>query len=125
MENPPAFFLPSTNYMDKKFVKAAIKAVIAQICSNFIIVFIASAISYGCCKFLTHGAEIDMSRLVLLHESIVIFFIMTLLTVHHVNEYTKEKHRYADQKIIVYSYAVHAVTNALILIAAILYAHYY
>ena len=111
--------------MDKKFVKAAIQSVAAQICSNFIIVFITSAISYGCCKFLTHGAEIDISRLVLLHESIFIFFVMTLLTVHHVNEYTKEKHRYTDQKIIVYSYIVLAVTNALILIPTILYAYYY
>lgn len=111
--------------MDKKFIKVVTQAVALQLCSNFIIVFITSAICYGCCKFLTHGAEIDMSRLVLLHESIVIFFIMTLLTVHHVNEYTKEKHRYTDQKIIVYSYAVHAATNALILIVTILYAHYY
>lgn len=109
--------------MDKKFVKVATQAVAMQICSNLIIVFITSAISYGCCKFLTHGAEIDISRLVLLHESIFIFFVMTLSTVHHVNEYTKEKYRYTDLKIIVYSYTVHAVTSALILILTILYAY--
>lgn len=111
--------------MDKKFIKVAAQAVASHICGNVIIVFIISAISYGCCKFLTHGAEIDISRLVLLHESIFILFAMTLLTVHHVNEYTKEKYRYTDLKIIVYSYTVHAVTSALILIAAILYAYYY
>lgn len=111
--------------MDKKFVKVATQAVAIQICSNVIIVFIASAISYGCCKFLTHGAEIDISRLVLLQESIFIFFAMTLSTVYHISEYSKEKHHYTDLKIFAYSYIVHAVTSALILILTILYAYYY
>lgn len=111
--------------MDKKFVKIAIKHSVAQISVNLILTFITSAISYGCCKFLTHGAEIDMSRLVLLHESILIFFYMALITAHHVNEYTKEKDRYEDQKIIIWSWCVHAGVSAAILIAAILYAYYY
>lgn len=111
--------------MDKKFFKLALKYGIAQICINFIIVFITSAISYGCCKFLTHGANVDLSRLLLLHESIIIFFYMTLITIHHVNEYTKEKDHYDDQKIIIWSWCAHAGVSALILIATILYAYYY
>jgi len=111
--------------MDKKFVKLAIETAATQICFNFIIVFITSAISYGCCKFLTHGAEIDISRLVLLHESILIFLAMTLHTAVHVNEYTKEKDRYKDPKIIIWSWCVHAGVGSAILIAAILYAYYY
>lgn len=111
--------------MDKKFINAAIRAGAAQLGVNLVLTFITSAISYGCCKFLTHGAKVDISRLVLLHESILIFFSMTLLTVHHVNEYTKEKDRYEDQKIIIYSWLVHAGVCTAILIATILYAYYY
>lgn len=111
--------------MNKKFIKIAIKYSTAQIGVNFVLTFITSAISYGCCKFLTHGAEIDIARLVLLHESILIFFYMALITAHHVNEYTKEKDHYEDQKIIIWSWCVHAGISAAILIAAILYAYYY
>ena len=111
--------------MDKKFVKTAIKYSVAQISVNLVLTFITSAISYGCCKFLTHGAEIDISRLVLLHESILIFFYMALITIEHVHTYTKEKDRYEDQKIILQSWCLHAGVSATILIAAILYAYYY
>lgn len=111
--------------MDAKFIKIAIKASVAQVVVNFIITFISSAISYGCCKFLTHGAQVDIPRLLLLHESIITFFYMTLITIYHVNEYTKEKDKYPSQKIIVGSWLVHATVSAAILIAAILYAYYY
>lgn len=111
--------------MDKKFIKIAIKYSAAQIGINFVLMFITSAISYGCCKFLTHGAEIDISRLVLLHESILTFFYMVLITIEHVHAYTKEKDRYEDQKIIIQSWCLHAGVSAAILIAAILYAYYY
>lgn len=111
--------------MDKKFIKTAIRYGLVQVGVNLVLTFITSAISYSCCKFLTHGAKIDISRLVLLHESILTFFYMTLITIHHVNEYTKEKDRYEDQKIIIYSWCVHTGVSAAILIAAILYAYYY
>lgn len=111
--------------MNKKFIKLAIKYSTAQIGVNFVLTFITSAISYGCCKFLTHGAEIDISRLVLLHESVITFFYMTLITLEHVNAYTKEKNRYEDQKIIIRSWCLHSGVSAAILIAAILYAYYY
>lgn len=111
--------------MDTKFIKIAVKASIAQIVVNFIITFISSSISYGCCKLLTHGAQVDISRLLLLHESIITFFYMTLITIEHVNAYTKEKDKYPSQKIIVGSWLVHATVSAAILIAAILYAYYY
>lgn len=122
---PCGFLLPCPKIMNKKFFKLAIKYGTVQVCINLIVVFIASAISYGCCKFLTHGANIDLSRLLLLHESIFIFFYMALITIHHVNEYTKEKDHYEDQKIIIWSWCVHAGVSALILIATILYSHYY
>lgn len=111
--------------MDTKFIKIAVKAIVAQVVVNFIITFISSSISYGCCKLLTHGAQVDISRLLLLHESIITFFYMTLITIEHVNAYTKEKDKYPSQKIIVGSWLVHATVSAAILIAAILYAYYY
>lgn len=111
--------------MDTKLLKSAVKASAAQIVVNFIITFITSSISYGCCKFLTHGAQVDISRLLLLHESIVTFFYMTLITIYHVNEYTKEKDKYPSQKIIIGSWLLHMTVGAAILIAAILYAYYY
>ena len=111
--------------MDKKFIKLAIKYSLVQVCINFILTFLTASISYGCCKFLTHGAKIDLARLILLHESVITFFYMTLITLEHVNAYTKEKHRYEDQKIIIRSWCLHSGVSAAILIAAILYAYYY